>query len=83
MTFHGKPRADDETMHHVHESPWVMLIPLFVLAAGAAIAGYFAENYFVGDLRGAILEELDPGAAGARFDRRRRGCSPASFNSCR
>ena len=51
MTFHGKPRADEETMHHVHESPWVMLIPLFVLAAGAAVAGYFAETYFVGDGR--------------------------------
>ncbi len=48
MTFHGKPRADEETMHHVHESPWVMLIPLFVLALGAAIAGYLAEEYFVG-----------------------------------
>src|SRR5260370_20965773 len=48
MTFHGKPRADEETLHHVHESPWVMLIPLFVLAAGAAFAGYFAEEYFVG-----------------------------------
>jgi NADH-quinone oxidoreductase subunit L len=51
MTFHGKPRADEETMHHVHESPWVMLIPLFVLAAGAVVAGYFAEDYFVGDER--------------------------------
>jgi NADH-quinone oxidoreductase subunit L len=48
MTFHGTPRADEETMHHVHESPWVMLTPLFVLAAGAAFAGYFAEEYFVG-----------------------------------
>jgi NADH-quinone oxidoreductase subunit L len=54
MTFHGKPRADEETMHHVHESPWVMLIPLFVLAAGAALAGYFAEDYFVGDGRAAF-----------------------------
>jgi len=54
MTFHGKPRADLETMHHVHESPWVMLIPLFVLAAGAAFAGYLAEDYFVGGLRGAF-----------------------------
>jgi NADH-quinone oxidoreductase subunit L len=52
MTFHGKPRADEETMHHVHESPWVMLIPLFVLAAGAIFAGYFAEEYFVGHGRG-------------------------------
>src|SRR6266446_3749227 len=54
MTFHGKPRADEETLHHVHESPWVMLIPLFVLATGAAIAGYFAEEYFVGAGRAAF-----------------------------
>src|SRR6266436_3869738 len=54
MTFHGKPRADEETMHHVHESPWVMLIPLFVLAAGAAVAGYLAEDYFVGAGRAAF-----------------------------
>jgi len=54
MTFHGAPRADHETMHHVHESPWVMLLPLFVLAAGAVFAGYFAEEYFVGADRGAF-----------------------------
>ncbi|HVB17574.1 MAG TPA: NADH-quinone oxidoreductase subunit L [Stellaceae bacterium] len=54
MTFHGKPRADAETMHHVHESPWVMLIPLFVLAIGAVIAGYGAEEYFVGAGRNAF-----------------------------
>jgi NADH-quinone oxidoreductase subunit L len=54
MTFHGTPRADEETMHHVHESPWVMLIPLFVLAAGAVIAGYVAEEYFVGAGRAAF-----------------------------
>jgi NADH-quinone oxidoreductase subunit L len=52
MTFHGEPRADEETMHHVHESPWVMLVPLFVLAAGAIVAGYLAEHYFVGGERG-------------------------------
>jgi NADH-quinone oxidoreductase subunit L len=51
MTFHGKPRADAETMHHAHESPWVMLLPLIVLAIGAAVIGYFAEIYFVGDDR--------------------------------
>ncbi len=49
MTFHGEPRADEETMHHAHESPWVMRIPLIVLAFGAAFAGYIAYNGFVGD----------------------------------
>ncbi len=30
LTFHGKPRADEKVMHHVHESPNSMLIPMTV-----------------------------------------------------
>jgi NADH-quinone oxidoreductase subunit L len=52
MTFHGESRADEETRHHQHESPWVMLGPLVVLAVGAVVAGYFGEEYFVGADRG-------------------------------
>ncbi len=48
MTFHGHSRADHETQHHIHESPWVMLSPLFVLAAGAIFAGWLADDFFVG-----------------------------------
>jgi len=48
MTFHGQTRADHETYHHVHESPWVMLVPLIVLAVGAMFSGYLAYEYFVG-----------------------------------
>ena len=51
MTFHGKPRYDAETAHHVHESPWVMLAPLFVLAAGATFAGWLGDPFFVGEDR--------------------------------
>jgi NADH-quinone oxidoreductase subunit L len=51
MTFHGEPRADRDTMHHAHESPWVMRIPLIVLAIGAAFFGWIGDNYFVGDGR--------------------------------
>ncbi len=49
MTFHGKTRADDETWHHAHDAPWVMLIPLIVLAIGAACFGGLAYGHFVGD----------------------------------
>jgi NADH-quinone oxidoreductase subunit L len=49
LTFHGKPRADHETMHHVHESPNVMMIPLYVLAAGAIIMGALGYHWFVGE----------------------------------
>ena len=34
MTFHGTTRADHETYEHAHESPWVMLVPLLLLALG-------------------------------------------------
>ena len=48
MTFNGKPRADSETMAHVHESPSVMLVPLYVLAIGALFAGFVFKDYFIG-----------------------------------
>ena len=44
LTFHGEPRADEHTMHHVHESPPVMLIPLIVLATGAVLVGWFGRG---------------------------------------
>src|SRR5690606_2036783 len=49
MTFHGRPRADEHTMAHVHESPKVMVLPLVVLAAGACFAGYIGYSAFVGE----------------------------------
>ena len=48
MTFSGAPRADKETMGHVHESPSTMLIPLYALAAGALVAGFVFKDYFIG-----------------------------------
>ena len=48
MTFNGAPRADKETMGHVHESPSTMLIPLYALAAGALVAGFVFKDYFIG-----------------------------------
>ncbi len=48
MTFHGKPRASKEVMDHAHESPWVMMVPLYVLAAGALLAGIVFAEYFIG-----------------------------------
>jgi NADH-quinone oxidoreductase subunit L len=48
MTFHGKPRASADVMHHVHESPPVMLVPLYILAAGSLFAGFLFKDFFVG-----------------------------------
>ena len=40
MTFHGKPRMDEHTLSHVHESPWVVWLPLVILAIPSVIIGY-------------------------------------------
>jgi len=71
LTFHGEPRADHETMHHVHESPPSMLIPLIVLAAGAVVAGGIGYHWFVGEGAAAFwgnsifVLPSHPGIAGA------------------
>jgi NADH-quinone oxidoreductase subunit L len=49
LTFMGKTRADQHTYDHAHESPKVMMIPLFVLAAGAILAGLPLKEYFIGN----------------------------------
>jgi len=54
MTFHGEPRADHHTMEHVHESPQIMLAPLYVLALGAIVSGFLLYGLFVGDGRAAF-----------------------------
>jgi NADH-quinone oxidoreductase subunit L len=53
LTFHGKYRGGHDEHghgsghgshhgeHHIHESPWVMTIPLMFLAAGAIAGGWF------------------------------------------
>ncbi|MBA4797472.1 MAG: NADH-quinone oxidoreductase subunit L [Rhizobiales bacterium] len=48
MTFFGKPRASADVMHHVHESPMVMLLPLLLLGIGAVVAGVIFHDYFFG-----------------------------------
>lgn len=40
MVFHGKPRMDTKTYAHVHESPWVVGLPLVLLAIPSVILGY-------------------------------------------
>jgi NADH-quinone oxidoreductase subunit L len=48
VAFHGKPRADQHTMEHVHESPLVMTGPLMLLAVGAVFAGMAFAPLFIG-----------------------------------
>jgi NADH-quinone oxidoreductase subunit L len=52
LVFHGEERMDAETKSHLHETPWVVTMPLILLAIPSAIIGWFTagpilfENYF-------------------------------------
>jgi len=48
LTFLGSYRGDAETGSHVHESPWIMLGPLVILAIGSATVGFIDIPHFVG-----------------------------------
>ncbi|MBF0096621.1 MAG: NADH-quinone oxidoreductase subunit L [Magnetococcales bacterium] len=59
MTFHGQP-ADHHKYDHAHESPWVMLVPLMVLAVGALFSGMLGQSMtHLGWFKSAIF--LAPG----------------------
>ena len=49
MTFFGPEKGDKHTHDHAHESPWVMIIPLVVLALGSIFAGMLWFGDFFGD----------------------------------
>jgi NADH-quinone oxidoreductase subunit L len=57
MTFHGASRVDPRALEHAHESPNVMLIPLYVLSFGAVFAGAIGYHLFVGEGRAAFWAE--------------------------
>ncbi|MCK9530363.1 MAG: NADH-quinone oxidoreductase subunit L [Gammaproteobacteria bacterium] len=63
LVFHGKERMDHHTREHLHESPWVITVPLVMLAipsvlAGAMYAGDMAfGDFFAGAIR--VLPEHD------------------------
>jgi len=40
LVFHGEPRMDDDTKSHLHETPWVVTVPLIALAVPSAIIGW-------------------------------------------
>lgn len=48
MTFFGKSRASQSVQDHIHESGNWMMVPLYVLAAGAVAAGFLFKDYFIG-----------------------------------
>ena len=47
-TFHGTYENKELKINSIHESPYVMLVPLIVLAIGSIFAGFFFKELFIG-----------------------------------
>ena len=70
LTFHGEYRGGEPVDHHdedshfhgdpahPHESPWVMTVPLILLAIPAVGAGWFAYDHMFKDFIEAALPEV-------------------------
>lgn len=58
MTFHGQPRMDKHTKDHLHESPWVVTLPLIVLAIPTIAAGWFIGPIVFGDYFNNVIHVL-------------------------
>ncbi len=64
LVFWGEGRMDSETRHHAHESPWVMLAPLCILAVLSVVGGYVGVPHALGGAN-HIETYLEPSFAAA------------------
>ncbi len=55
LVFHGKPRMDDHTREHLHESPWVVTLPLILLAIPSVVAGFWIDPIVFGDFFNGVI----------------------------
>jgi len=79
MTFHGQPRMDHHTQEHLHESPWVVTVPLILLAIPSAIIGWFTvEPMLFGGYFGSAIHVLPANDVLARVGEEFHG-SPVEF----
>ncbi|MBI4511906.1 MAG: NADH-quinone oxidoreductase subunit L [Deltaproteobacteria bacterium] len=69
LVFGGECRADEETKHHIHESPSVMTGPLVILAIGAMVLGFLGLPHLKGiHLTSVFTEWLAPVIPMAKHD---------------
>ncbi len=48
MVFHGEPRMDEQVRSHLKESPWVVTVPLVLLAIPSLMSGGFLVEGVLG-----------------------------------
>jgi NADH-quinone oxidoreductase subunit L len=67
MTFHGKPRMDHHTEEHLHESPWVVTLPLVALAIPSIGAGWLIGPMLFGGYFGDAIQIMPQHEAMAKL----------------
>ena len=56
LVFHGKERMDEHTRSHLHETPWVVTLPLVLLAIPSVVIGWiFVDTMAFGSFFGDAL----------------------------
>ena len=55
LVFHGKPRMDDHTREHLHETPWVVVLPLIMLAIPSVLSGFLIDPVVFGDFFDGVI----------------------------
>ena len=61
LTFFNSDRVSNEAAHHLHESPKVMTVPLWILAIGSIVVGYVGlPKVFLGGKEASWYHFLDP-----------------------
>ncbi|MDE2120538.1 MAG: NADH-quinone oxidoreductase subunit L, partial [Betaproteobacteria bacterium] len=56
--FHGEPRVDPHTLEHLRESPWVVTLPLVLLAIPSLASGWWLGKVVFGSYFGSSIEVL-------------------------
>ncbi len=58
LVFHGKPKANEHVMAHVHESNYLILIPLGILSIGALFSGWLGNKYLMEQIGFSWLDSI-------------------------
>ncbi len=59
MTFWGEQRTDARAKDHIPESPWVITLPLVILAGLAVVGGYVGVPHVLGNILGHIPNYIE------------------------
>ena len=77
LVFYGKPRMDDRTKRHLHESPWVVTLPLVLLAIPSFLIGLLTiEPLLFGGYFADALKVLPAHDVVGRISRGYQGLGP-------